>query len=257
MTSASLTLVGSGIKFYSHLTSESKAYITQSDVVLYLVNNPAMKLWIKQHSKKSESLDDIYAQHSNRLSSYQAISNYILKCVHDNQHVCVVIYGHPCVYSMPGLTAVKQAEQEGYDACILPGISAEDCLYADLKIDPSTSGCQSFEATDYLIYSRKLDSTCHVIFWQIDSIGLTGHANAANNVGIQLLVQNLSLHYPDNHEVIVYEAAQFAEFKPRITKVYLKDLINIPLSRISTLYVPPLPHSMPNPEILKILDISI
>jgi len=31
---------------------------------------------------------------------------------------------------------------------MLPGISAEDCLVADLGIDPASSGCQSYEAND-------------------------------------------------------------------------------------------------------------
>lgn len=35
---ASLILVGSGIKFISHLTTEAKAYIQHSSKVLYLVN---------------------------------------------------------------------------------------------------------------------------------------------------------------------------------------------------------------------------
>jgi uncharacterized protein YabN with tetrapyrrole methylase and pyrophosphatase domain len=256
MTTASLTLVGSGIKFYSHLTHECKSYINQSDLVLYLVNDPAMKLWIKNNSKKSESLDDIYVQHTDRLKCYHAITSYILKCVNDNQHVCVVLYGHPCVYSMPGLNAIKKAENEGFDTCILPGISAEDCLFADLKIDPSTIGCQSFEATDYLVYRRKLDTTCHVIFWQIDAIGLLDHSILQNKLGLELLLNNLTQHYPPHHEVIIYEAAQYACFHPRITRICLKEIVDVSLTKISTLYVPPTHRATPDQEILRKLNLG-
>ena len=256
-TTASLTLVGSGIKFLSHLTHECKTYITQSDLVLYLVNDPAMKLWINNHSKKSESLDDIYVQHTDRLKCYHAITSYILKCVRDNQHVCVVLYGHPCVYSMPGLNAIIQAESEGYDTCILPGISAEDCLFADLRIDPSTTGCQSFEATDYLIHHRKLDTTSHVIFWQIDAIGILDHSSIKNKLGLELLLQNLTLHYPPDHAVIIYEAAQYAGFQPRITRICLKELVDVFLTKISTLYLPPTHRATPDIEIMKKLNIII
>lgn len=256
MPSASLTLIGSGIKFYAHLTNESKAYIHQSDLVLYLVNDPVMKSWIKSNSKQSESLDDLYVLHKERLACYRGITDYILKCLRKNQHLCVVLYGHPCVYSKPGLDAVIEADQEGYDTCILPGISAEDCLFADLKIDPSTSGCLSFEASDFLIYQRQLDPACHVLFWQIDAIGILDHSSLpSGNIGLELLTHQLTQHYPHDHQIIIYEAAQYPGFKPRITYLSLEDLINASLSKISTLYIPPAYRAKPNTEMLKKLNL--
>ena len=185
------------------------------------------------------------------------LSELYIKCLRTCQHVCVVLYGHPCVYSKPGLDAVIQASQEGFDTCILPGISAEDCLFADLKIDPSTFGCQSFEASDFLIYQRQLDPTCHVVFWQIDAVGLLDNTSAVkNNIGLELLIQKLHQHYSGEHQVIIYEASQYPGFKPRITLVCLKDLINASLSRISTLYIPPAHRAHPDKDILKKLNIS-
>jgi hypothetical protein len=46
MTYSSLVVVGSSIKFISHLTTEAKTYIEQSNKVLYLVNEPAIKEWV-------------------------------------------------------------------------------------------------------------------------------------------------------------------------------------------------------------------
>ena len=37
---------------------------------------------------------------------------------------------------------------------MLPAISAEDCLFADVGIDPAMTGCQSYEATDFMINGR-------------------------------------------------------------------------------------------------------
>lgn len=90
MKNASLVVVGSGIKFLSHLTIESKAYIEQSDKVLYLVNEPAMKEWIQKINLHSESLDPFYTQYSLRSDCYRAITNHILQTLRKIQHVCVV-----------------------------------------------------------------------------------------------------------------------------------------------------------------------
>src|ERR1700722_13392083 len=138
MVSASLVVVGSGIKFVSHLTTEAIAHIEKSEKVLYLVNEPAMKEWIQKKNKNSASLDPIYTQHEFRIDSYHAITDFILDEVRKNQHVCVVLYGHPAVFAKPGIDAVIQAKKEGYPAKMLPGISAEDCLYADLLINVGT-----------------------------------------------------------------------------------------------------------------------
>ncbi len=53
--SSSLVVVGSGIKFLSHLTTEAKTYIENSSKVLYLVNEPAIALWINEKNNNSES----------------------------------------------------------------------------------------------------------------------------------------------------------------------------------------------------------
>lgn len=253
---ASLTIAGSGITFYSHLTHECEAYIRQSDIVLYLLNDPMMKEWINQHAKRAESLDSLYVKYEKRLDCYHAITDYILTCVRQVQHVCAVLYGHPCVFSKPGLDAVIQAEKEGFTTRILPGISAEDCLFADLKIDPSTSGCLSFEASDFLVFQRPVDPACHLILWQIDAIGTLDNSSVANRNGLAILVDKLRKHYSTDHTVVIYEAVQHPGFRPRIEKVKLSALPNAELKKISTLYVPPAIEMLPDPEIVKHLKLS-
>jgi uncharacterized protein YabN with tetrapyrrole methylase and pyrophosphatase domain len=252
MQTASLVLVGSGIKFLAHLTSEAKAYIEQSDKVLYLVNDPVMQEWIQQANPKSESLETLYRAFPQRLACYQAITRYILEQVREQQHICVVLYGHPCVFAMPGLEAVKQAREEGIFAKILPGISAEDCLFADLCIDPGTQGCQSYEATDFLIRQRRFDPTTHLLLWQADVIGLESNpTSGVNRQGLTVLVTYLLAFYPPSHPVILYEAAQYPGFEPRIETVELEMLSVAALSSITTLYVPPLPAREYDAALLK------
>jgi len=87
-------LVGWGIKFLSHLTTEAKAYIEKSDKLLYLVNDPVAKDWLQKSNPHAESLDALYQSHPSRDKCYQAIADYILQEVRQNQHLCVVLYGH-------------------------------------------------------------------------------------------------------------------------------------------------------------------
>lgn len=252
----SLIVGGSGIKFKSHLTVETETYIRNADVVLYLINEPAMQQWIKSNSKASISLDSYYGKFELRSDCYNAMAECVMDEVRKNQHVCFILYGHPSVFANPGITAVKQAKIEGYYAKMLPGISSEDCLFADLLINPGSNGCLSYEATDFLIYQRMIDPSCHLILWQVGFIGALDYpANHDNAIGTELLIKQLYLYYDHDHEVIIYEAAQYPHVEPIIQKVQLGQLQNATLSPTATLYIPPSLTNRPNTDMIRALNL--
>lgn len=252
MSIKSLMIVGCGIKFMSHLTIEAKAFIEKSDKVLYLVNEPAMQLWIQNANSSSESLDPLYVKYLNRNDNYYFIADYIISNFKKHNTICVVVYGHPTVFVQPTILAAEIAKSEGIYVVVVPGISAEDCLFADLLIDPGSSGCQSFEATDFLVYQRDYDPTCHLILWQPAVIGVLRRPIDHNSQkGLSLLVERLQLKYSSEHGVVLYEAAQYPTFMPFIEKISLKNLARAKIPRLSTLYVPPCKQKEPDYEIVK------
>ncbi len=254
---SSLVVVGSGIKFLSHLTIEAKVNIEEADKVLYLVNEPAIKQWICKANINSESLDKIYFKYEYRLESYKAITNYIIDQLKSDKKICVVLYGHPCVYAKPALDAVCQARQLGYYAKVLPGISAEDCLFSDLLINPGSHGCQSFDATNLLVSKKHIDITCHIIVWQVGVIGTLRHAKIHNNkVGLDFLIEYLCTYYDKDHKIIVYEAAQYAGLEPLIKSINLSLLTTNDVSRISTIYIPPAKSPVQDKEMIEKLGIN-
>jgi hypothetical protein len=156
------------------------------------------------------------------------------------------------------LNAVIEAKRLGFYAKILPGISAEDCLIADLMIDTAISGIQSFEATDFLIYKRKFDSCCQLILWQPDVIGIIDHSLQDDcQQGIKYLVNYLGQYYNDDHEVVIYEAAQYPSFEPRIQRLPLKNLSEGTLLPVSTLYIPPAGRSLFDEAMARSLGMDI
>ena len=169
-----------------------------------------------------------------------------------------MFYGHPTVFAQPAIDAAIKAKQKGYYIKVLPGISAEDCLFADLLIDPSSSGCHSFDATDFLIRERRADPSSHLILWQVGIIGVLKQKRKHNNTkGAIILLNYLKNTYPENHMITLYEAAIYPHFDPKIKKLKLKNLPTAKFSSISTLYIPPLDKSPINYKILSDLDIKM
>jgi hypothetical protein len=141
---------------------------------------------------------------------------------------------------LPSHAAIRQARAEGFAAAMCPGVSAEDCLFADLGIDPGVHGCQSFEATDFLIRRRRFDPHSSLLLWQVGLVGEL-HKRARYDVrrGLAVLVEELRAFYPPEHEVILYEAARVATAQPDIRRLALAALPVTRIQPIATLYVPP------------------
>jgi uncharacterized protein YabN with tetrapyrrole methylase and pyrophosphatase domain len=246
-----LVVVGTGIRFYSQLTLEAISHIEKAEKVVYLVNEPLTETWIQELNPAAESLAKLYHRPGERIEIYREIALYIVEQLRKGLNVCAVFYGHPAVFALPPHLAVKLARKEGYHAIILPGISAEDCLFADIGIDPGIRGCQSFEATDFLVRKREWDTSSHLILWQVGSLGNTRmEVDPHTQEKQKILVEALSIHYTDNHQVAVYEASLYPSVPSRIDWIPLSGLPQTKTSNISTLYVPPLPEKEVDPFML-------
>jgi uncharacterized protein YabN with tetrapyrrole methylase and pyrophosphatase domain len=235
-----LTVVGTGIKVVAHTTIEARAHMEQAEKLLYLVADPATAHWIKKLNPNAEDLYPFYEEGKRRLQTYQEMVERILTCVREGANVCVALYGHPGIYAYPTHEAVRRARSEGYDAKMLPGICATDCLFADLGVDPGTDGCQMFEATDFLVHRRNFDSSCHLILWQISTVGVLTHKTQMfNENGLNILIEVLAESYGFDHEVVLYQASQYPVCEPIMERVPLSKLPTAGVTGISTLYVPP------------------
>jgi hypothetical protein len=123
---------------------------------------------------------------------------------------------------------------------MLPGVSAEDCLFADLGVDPAVGGCQSYEATEFLLNGPIIDPSSQLILWQIGTLGDWTYQSRQYSTGMMpMLIQRLAQFYPLAHIITVYEAAIFPGTEPIIDQIPLYTLANYPITAAKTLYVPP------------------
>jgi len=235
----SLTVVGTGIQLGTQMTPEARMAIKTADVVLSLVAEPVMEAAIRRLNPETRSLQEHYVLGQSRADAYEAMIVEILSHVRRGQDVCAAFYGHPGVFVAPSHEAVRRAREEGFRARMLPAISAEDCLFADLGVDPARFGCQCYEATDFLVHRRQIDTTAVLVLWQLGTVGNAAAAEEATPSGLGVLVETLVARYPSGHEVVVYEASPYPGFDAKIRKVQLSELRPEHVTAMSTLYVPP------------------
>lgn len=236
-----LAVVGTGIKLVAHLTKESEHWIRAADKVFHVVADPAIEELIRGLNPDAECLNTLYARGKPRRRTYEEMVERILGGVREGKRVCAVFYGHPGVFVYPSHRAIELARAEGCRAWMTPAVSAEDCLFADLGVDPARSGCQSYEATSFLARRRLIDPNCALILWQIGVIGdqSVRAPGTFNRRGIDALVEVLSESHGPDHSVTVYRAAQWPIGGPHIETLPLDRLHEASITALSTLYVPP------------------
>ncbi len=240
MQQGSLTCVGLGMMLGAHLAPRSRSYIEQADVVFVLVSDPLVELWVQEMRPDARSLQPYYREGKVRLDSYREMVEAMLVEVRAGRRVCGVFYGHPGVFALVPHKAIAVARAEGFAANMEPGISAEDCLYADLGIDPGAYGCAHFEASQFMFYERRIDPSAYLILWQAGMAGDRSLARWATGPAYRhLLVEVLAQDYPLSHPMIAYEAATLPITAPRMEEMRLSALVDADLRLQTTLVFQP------------------
>ena len=234
----SLTVVGTGIRLVGQTTLEAVDCLRRSEKLFFVTADPATEIWLHRLNPNAATLMDCYAEGKPREQTYREMSDRILAAVREGWNVCVAFYGHPGVLVNPSHDAIRRARREGYAARMLPGVSTEDCLFADLGVDPGEDGCQSFEATDFLMCRRRFDASSALILWQVGMLGEPSlRWDGCRPERLHVLVRTLRRYYPARHPVVLYEAAQYPECDPVIQRTTLARLPAMKVLPITTLYL--------------------
>lgn len=132
----------------------------------------------------------------------------------------------------------------GIPAKMLPGISAEDCLFADVGIDPAFPGAQTLEATDLLLRNRTLLTDLHVVVWQVGCVGDLGfNRKGYRNQNFHLLIERLQNVYGSDYEIVHYKGAESPLSATLVERLPLSAFLQPDIAKqvtsISTFYIPP------------------
>lgn len=243
----SLACVGMGMTLGSHLTPLARSHIEQADVVFAGLSDGIVEKWLERMHPDVRSLQPHYREGKSRLKTYREWVELMMAEVRAGKRVCGVFYGHPGIFAWSPHKAIAVARAEGFAAHMEPGISAEDCLYADLGIDPGRFGCQHFEASQLLFYERRIDPAGYLVLWQLALVGDRSLGRLATGPAYrQLLVDLLGRDYPPDHEVIIYRAATLPIESPRVRRLALRDLPQVSMTAEETVVLPPAASLKPN-----------
>ena len=242
-TTGELTIIGSGIETVG-FTTRDEALIQSADKVFYCVADPATVVWLKARRPDAYDLYVLYDDTKVRYVTYMQMTEAMLYYVRQGQKVLGIYYGHPGIFVLSSHRAIKIARREGYRATMRASVSALDTLCADLGVDPSQPGMQTFEATDMLIRTRQPDTSLHVVLWQVGLIGELGYRRGGYmNSNFSVLIEYLQRFYGDDYPVTNYIGSRYPGIEPTTTVYTLTQLhdpeVQSQVTGISTFYLAP------------------
>lgn len=237
----SFSAVGVGIGGVAQTTLEAVELMRRADKLFHCVVDPAVELWLLELNGSAETLNGLYEEGKDRAETYAAMVQRFVTSVRDGMSTCAAYYGHPGVFVEATHRAVRQLRRSGYPARIVPGVSADGCLYADLLVNPGDHGMQSYEASDFLYSRRRHDPTSGLILWQVGVIGERDWTAQPRRhpERLQALRDFLRRSYPEDHAVVLYFASTFPCDDPRVRRFNLADLADKHVYPMEMLYVPP------------------
>ena len=239
---AALTVVGTGLIPWRHMTLEALDAIRRADKVHYVVADVMMERWLQDLNPGAERLRE-YLPDTPRRETYAIWTETVLESVREGLATCAVSYGHPGVFVQFTRDAIRRAHEEGYTAVMLPAISSEACLISDLRVDPGPLGWQSHSATTFVRKRPRFETGVPLVLWQITVVCNAGPPIEPNRDGLRRLTEVLLESYPHDHLVVVYEGSRNPAVEPVIQTIPLTDLASARVRRAATLYVPPLASS--------------
>jgi Tetrapyrrole (Corrin/Porphyrin) Methylases len=238
-----LTVIGSGIEAVG-FTVADEMLIRDADEVFFCVADPATSVWIKARRPDAYDLYVLYDDSKLRYLTYMQMTEAMLHYVRQGRKVVAIFYGHPGIFVLSTHRAVIIARREGHRAVMRAAVSALDALCADLGVDPSQPGLQTFEATDMLVRRRRIDPCMHLVVWQVGLVGELGYRRQGYlNSGFSILLDYLEEVYGAGHTIVNYVASRYPGIEPladsRPLAAFRDPEGQAKVTGISTFYLPP------------------
>jgi hypothetical protein len=213
----SLSIVGTGIQAISQMTAESLGIIASADIVFFHATNGITASQIFQLNPNAVDLYQYYGNGKNRSLTYVQMAELMLSEVRRGQRVVGVFHGHPGYFVSPARRALAIAASEGYRTNLFAGVSAPDCLFADLRVDPGVRGCQILMAS-YLLKPKNVVATSgHVVLLQVNAVGDSGFSfSGSRSSRFPELIERLAALYGNEHDCIYYMASVYPGCTPEI-----------------------------------------
>ena len=236
-----LYLVGLGIRGAAQVTLETEAVLRRCTRVYYIHDDPAVAAYLRDVCPRVFNAARYYTEGRSFRRTYEAIIAAVTRSAVRWPPVAIAVYGHPLVYVVLANWLLKEPPP-GLRVKALPAVSALDCLFTDLNLNPADAGLQMYDANQLLLKRRPLQPDVPCLIWQPRIVESTYYTRAwSRPQRFRRLRDYLLGFYPkDHHVVVALSATTTRHTAPRLKRIALGRLeqAHRALDLGATLFIP-------------------
>lgn len=240
---ADIYIVGLGVLNIDQITRQTERAIRRSNEVLYVDTGVATRTFLDGLCPKVTPLfATSYEESGRRLNAYHQMAARVLDAALDHPPVTFAMHGHPIVGVYAPFLIKDTAGLLDLEVQVMPGISAMDCLFAELMVDPCVSGIQMYEATEMLLRRRPLQPDVPALIWQIGCVETALYTTRRSKPERFERLQSHLLHfYPPEHTVTAFYSTPHPLVRSDALRFALREMCAQAhaLHAGFTLFVPP------------------
>jgi tetrapyrrole methylase family protein / MazG family protein len=190
------------------VTREVESVLARCGHIYYLHGDPETVKLLNDLAASPTDLSTFYRVGTSRLETYYRIAARLIRHASREPSVGVALYGHPTIFSTLSSMIIAGTQQFGVDMATYPGVSSIDAILSEFGLDPGQIALQLHEATELLVFDRKLDPYSGLLIFQAGQLETRIHtANPSSTGRLHQLVDRLTEVYAASHEVTVTEVS--------------------------------------------------
>lgn len=236
-------MVGLGILNVDQITKETEHVLRHSQEVLFVDTGIATRRYLESLCPRVTPLyETSYRESECRLASYDHMAVRVIEAAFHHRPITFAMGGHPVVGAEAPFLIHEMARLLKLEVQTLPAVSAMDCLFAELMLDPCLAGLQTFEATDLLLRQYPLQADVPALIWQVGAVETRLHTlRPSTPARFERFQRHLLRYYPANHQLVAYYATPHPLMRSQQLTFSIAELGNFAkqLHVGFTLFIPP------------------
>lgn len=241
---ADLYLLGAGVSFPDHLTSETLSVLDRCVRICSNMPDTVLDALPEGLRAKCISLRPLYRDKRRRLENYRDVIAAVLDTVARERPVAWITPGHPNVFDSVTSGLLRAAEAQGLRIRTLPGISSFDTIFAELGFDPA-EGLFVHEATSVIARNIALQPAVATLLLQPGVFGsqIAHTETPYAELNLARLRDYLLRFFAPEHRCAFVRSAEARGLRSQEAWVHLANLASVPYDTVvgSTLFIPAVP----------------
>jgi hypothetical protein len=244
---ADLYLLGAGIAFPDHLTIQTIEILGRCKEIHTNLAEDQLVALPADIREKCVSLANLYRDGRERRDNYKKVTEAVVERMNSVRPLAWLTPGHPLIFDSVSQALMAAAEEHGWVAQAVPGISSIDTVLAEVGYD-AAHGLIVYEAYELVKQNVVVSPSFAALLLQPGAFGSSvAHLSGAWHPDLAPLRDHIRTFRDPDHECAFVWSSRSRFGRDKVWWSRVDEMESVPTEALgnSTLFVPPVGAALP------------